>query len=73
MAVRVRALAGQLTQVAVGTSNVTPSSRDRRFADPAWIENPLLQRLVQTYLAVSEILEAVLQDVSMEYRDADRA
>src|SRR5580700_7617506 len=37
-------LAGELGRIAVGTSQVEPSRRDRRFADPGWAGNPLLRR-----------------------------
>src|SRR4029450_12581918 len=48
---RLGSLAGGLARVGVGTSTVAPSNRDRRFADPAWSQNPLLHRVVQGYLA----------------------
>ena len=35
----------------LGTSDVAPAPRDRRFTDPGWSANPLLRRLVQAYLA----------------------
>jgi Poly(3-hydroxyalkanoate) synthetase len=37
-------LAGELARIAVGRSEVQPSRRDRRFADPGWAGNPLLRR-----------------------------
>ncbi len=46
-----RSLAGEAGRIAVGTSTLAPSKRDRRFADAAWASNPLLRRLVQAYLA----------------------
>ena len=49
-------LARQLTGVAVGQSKIAPEKRDRRFADPAWRENPLLRRAVQAYLAAETCL-----------------
>ena len=48
---RGRRLAGELARIAVGTSQVQPSRRDRRFADPGWSGNPLLRRAMQAYLA----------------------
>jgi polyhydroxyalkanoate synthase len=72
VASRGRALAGQLAQIATGRSDVAPSPRDKRFADPAWTQNPVLRRLVQAYLAVGETVEGLLQDVPMEWRDAER-
>src|SRR6266704_509339 len=35
-------LAGELARITVGRSQVQPSRRDRRFADPGWAGNPLL-------------------------------
>ena len=43
---RAKALASELNRIARGSSTVTPATRDRRFADPAWTENPLLRRIV---------------------------
>src|SRR3712207_117550 len=72
VAARARSLAGQLAQIAVGTCELAPSSRDRRFADPAWTENPLLRRLVQAYLATGETALGLLHDVPLEWKDAER-
>ena len=41
---RSRQLLGEMARIAVGTSQVQPSRRDRRFADPGWAGNPLLRR-----------------------------
>ena len=41
-------LAGELARITVGRSEVQPSRRDRRFADPGWGGNPLLRRAMQT-------------------------
>ena len=65
VAARARSLAGQLAQIAVGTSDVAPSKRDRRFADPAWTENTLLRRLVQTYLYTGETALGLLHDAPL--------
>ncbi|HST97583.1 MAG TPA: alpha/beta fold hydrolase [Geodermatophilus sp.] len=72
VAARARSLAGQLAQIAVGTCDVAPSKRDRRFADPAWSENPLLRRLVQAYLVTGETALGLLHDVPLEWKDAER-
>jgi len=42
VAARTRNLLGELTRIAAGTSQMQPSRRDRRFADPGWAGNPLL-------------------------------
>jgi polyhydroxyalkanoate synthase len=72
LATRLGGLAGELTRVAVGASEVAPSTRDRRFADPAWTQNPVLRRLVQAYLAVGTTVEGLVEDVPLEWKDAER-
>ena len=65
-------LTGELAKVLVGRSKVEPSPRDRRFADPAWKGNPLLRRLVQTYLVNGAALEQVVDDADLSWRDEQR-
>jgi polyhydroxyalkanoate synthase subunit PhaC len=72
VAARARDFAGQLAQITAGTSDLAPSSRDKRFSDPAWSENPVLRRLVQAYLAFGQAAEGLLADVPLEWRDAER-
>ena len=57
---------------ASGTSTIAPSKRDRRFADPAWSQNPLLHRAVQGYLATSRAAGALVDDAGLEWRDDQR-
>ena len=66
------ALAGELGKVAAGKSAITPARRDRRFSDPAWNENPMLKRAVQTYLAVGQTVEELLGDAELDWRDNAR-
>jgi polyhydroxyalkanoate synthase len=72
VATRLGSLAGELARIAVGASDVAPSTRDKRFADPAWTQNPVLRRVVQAYLAAGETVEGLVQDVPLEWRDAER-
>ena len=65
-------LAGELARIAVGRSQVEPSRRDRRFADPGWAGNPLLRRAVQAYLAAAQSAEGVVADADLDYADAER-
>ena len=65
-------LAAELWKVAEGTSAVAPAPRDRRFADPAWRDNPLLKRIVQGYLAGGQTAEALLADADLDWQDAER-
>jgi polyhydroxyalkanoate synthase len=72
VAARAGTLSAELGRIAVGGSKIAPSSRDKRFADPAWRENPALRRLVQAYLAAAACAEGLAQDVPMEWQDAER-
>ena len=65
-------LAADLAGIAAGSSTIAPQRRDRRFADPAWSENPLLKRAVQTYLAVGQTAEELLADAELDWRDNTR-
>jgi len=44
-------LGSEIARVAAGSSTVTPGTRDRRFTDAAWSDNPVLRRVLQAYLA----------------------
>ena len=59
---RSRGLAGELGRIAMGSSQVQPSRRDRRFADPGWAGNPLLRRAMQAYLAASGTVEGLVAE-----------
>jgi len=65
-------LTRQLAQITVGQSKVTPEKRDRRFADAAWRENPMLRRTVQAYLATETTAEALVADAELGWRDNER-
>ena len=58
----------ELGRVAVGRSQVEPSPRDKRFADPAWTGNPVLHRLCQAYLVSGSALETVVDDADLDWR-----
>ena len=65
-------LAAELVSIAAGRSAVAAQPRDRRFADPAWSGNPLLKRILQTYLAVGRTAEELLADAELDWRDDTR-
>jgi polyhydroxyalkanoate synthase len=69
---RGRQLLGELARIAVGTSQVQPSRRDRRFADPGWAGNPLLRRAMQVYLAAAGTAEGVVADAGLDWADSER-
>ena len=65
-------LLGEMARIAVGRSEVQPSRRDRRFADPGWTGNPLLRRVMQAYLAAAQTAEGVVADTDLDWADAER-
>jgi polyhydroxyalkanoate synthase subunit PhaC len=69
---RLGGLAAELARIGVGTSTVAPSKRDRRFADPAWTENPLLRRLVQAYQAAGQTAGQLVGDAALGWQDEQR-
>jgi polyhydroxyalkanoate synthase len=72
LATRTGELAAELARIAAGTSSLLPSSRDRRFTDPAWTSNPLLRRAVQAYLATGGAVQDLVRAAPLEWRDAER-
>jgi polyhydroxyalkanoate synthase len=69
---RAAKLTAELAGIAKGSSTIAPARRDRRFVDPAWGENPLLKRAVQTYLALGGTAEELLADAQLDWRDNTR-
>ncbi len=69
---KTRNLLGELARIAAGTSQVQPSRRDRRFADPGWAGNPLLHRAMQAYLAAAQTAEGVVAEAGLDEADAER-
>ena len=53
-------LGTELGRIATGRSQVAPERKDRRFADPAWTQNPVLKRAMQAYLATAQAAELML-------------
>ena len=67
-----RRLAGEMARIAVGSSAVQPSQRDRRFTDPGWKSNPLLRRVLQAYLAAAQTAEGVVAGADLDWADRER-
>ncbi len=72
VATRLGDLVEELGKIAIGASDIAPARGDRRFADPAWTGNAVLKRIMQAYLATGAMAEGLVQDVPMEWRDAER-
>ena len=69
---RLGGLGAEAGRILTGTSTLAPNRGDRRFADVAWTENPLLKRLVQLYLAGGQTAEQLLIDADLGLRDRKR-
>jgi polyhydroxyalkanoate synthase len=69
---RLGGLAGELGKIGKGTSELAPRSRDRRFADAAWQNNPMLRRVVQAYLATAATMTGLVADADLDWRDDQR-
>ena len=69
LAGRLTGLGAEFTRIAAGSSRLEPDARDRRFADPAWSGNPLLHRMLQAYLAITRLGEALVTDAHLAEPD----
>jgi polyhydroxyalkanoate synthase len=65
--------AAELLKVTLAVSKVAPHARDARFADPAWSENPVYRRVMQTYLVWSESVDRVAAADDGDWRQEARA
>ena len=71
-----RRLAGDTLRILAGKSDRAPAKGDRRFADPAWAQNPAFRRLGQEYLSVCESVGHLVDDLDdsqRSWQDAERA
>ncbi len=67
-------LAGELTRVGIGRSELAAPRGDWRFTDPTWTENPGYLRLMQGYLAVGEALDEIVENADLsDWRQRERA
>ena len=64
---------GEMVRVVSGRSEREAPPRDRRFADPAWQNNPLAKGLMQSYLAWQEAVDKTVSSLELEGKDAARA
>jgi len=66
-------LLGQMAQIWLTGSELTPDPGDRRFADEAWKANPLFRRIGQSYVAWSRALDEWLDGSGLEGIERERA
>ncbi|AZC22142.1 MULTISPECIES: class II poly(R)-hydroxyalkanoic acid synthase [Pseudomonas] len=62
----------ELKNVMFGKSSLQPESDDRRFIDPAWSQNPLYRRYLQTYLAWRKELHDWIGNSNLSEQDISR-
>jgi polyhydroxyalkanoate synthase len=72
MARRTGALARELGRITVGSSELAPGAKDKRFADPAWKGNPLLRRAMQAHLATARTAWELIEDADLDWQDDER-
>jgi polyhydroxyalkanoate synthase subunit PhaC len=68
----VTGLGAELAKITTGASQLAPERKDRRFADPAWSQNPLLKRVLQAYLAAGQTATGLLAGAELDWRDDER-
>lgn len=65
-------LAAELTRVAAGTCALEPETRDRRYVDQAWRQNPVLHRAVQAHLAGAAAAHRVIDLAELDAETTTR-
>jgi polyhydroxyalkanoate synthase len=66
-------LAAEGAKIAVGTSEVEPDRKDRRFKDETWSKNPVYKRVCQAYLAWDRELHGLVDDLTLDEKSKLRA
>mgnify|MGYP003520625115 FL=1 len=62
-----------LSSILRGTSEIAPHPRDKRFTDPAWQDNFLLNRILQGYLATQNELQRFISESGLDEMNKSRA
>src|SRR5689334_4653504 len=65
-------LVRELGKVVVGSSELAPGKKDKRFADPAWSGNFLLRRAMQAHLATARTAWELIEDADLGWQDDER-
>jgi len=66
-------LAGELTKIALGTSDISPDQRDQRFADEAWQTIPYFRILGQSYRLFEMWMNRMYESMDSSWKDKARA
>ena len=70
---REREFAVELGRIILGRSALKPDPKDKRFAHPIWQKSGYYRRVMQTYLAWSQSLYDILDNVQTSTKNRDRA
>jgi polyhydroxyalkanoate synthase subunit PhaC len=62
----------ELMKIGLGQSEVAPDKGDKRFADPAWQQNPLFKMTMQTYLTYSAGADTYVDNLGLPGMGAER-
>ena len=63
-------------RVVRGSHEITPSPKDKRFADPAWATNPVYRRLAQEYLILGRAMTRLVDEFEAsgaDWREVEQA
>ena len=63
----------QVGRAWLGRSDVEPKRGDKRFADPAWRDNPFYRAWMQSYLTWSDALDRFVDATGLDAKNAQRA
>jgi polyhydroxyalkanoate synthase len=66
-------LAGELTKIALGQSDIEPEKRDRRFSDEAWRTVPYFRTLGQSYRLFELWMNKMYESVEGSWQNKARA
>src|SRR2546423_909689 len=65
-------LTGELASAAAGAAKREPERGDRRFADPAWAENPIYRRVLQGYLGTAAVASETVGRLGLDPKSEER-
>jgi len=65
--------ARELLRIGLGKSEVAPDRGDKRFADPAWRDNPFFRAYMQAYLYFGSRVDPYVDSLGIEGVNAERA
>jgi polyhydroxyalkanoate synthase len=69
---RAAGLAAEIARIGIGSSEVAPSPKDKRYAHPQWSTNPVLRRLVQAHIAAGGTATELVEDAELNWADHER-